>query len=591
VNRPRLIVAAALVASPLAVWLILSSTHDDDAVLTAIFVLVVSWSFIGAGVVALARTPGRFGALMCAIGLAVYLAALADANDTLAFTVGLVLGNLWIALLVHALLAFPTGRLPTRASVVIATAVYVVLTVGQVAVLLFDDLAGECRECPDHAVLIEANPDANAIAEAIVGISGAIVALAVALELARRWRSASGPLRLALAPVVITGGAAVVALGSVYAVFALAPGAGDGPTWLSLVLLTAFPYAFLAGLLRMRLAHAAVGRLVVELGEPAPDHVLRDSLSRALRDPTLAVVYWRPDTREFVDARGRPVALPGEGEPAEASVIEREGEPVAALIHDASLAHDPELIDAVAAAAGLALENERLQAALLARLEDLRASRARLVDAHDTERRRLERNLHDGAQQRLVALALELGLAQARVEDDPVRARDILAHARGELGTAIEELREIARGIHPALLTDRGLAAALEALATRTPVPVETELELGAERLPEAVEVAAYYVAAEALTNVVKYAGASHAVVRVSRDGEQAVIEIADDGPGGADPEGGTGLRGLADRVEALDGRLDVLSPLGGGTRVRATFPLAAPTRSAERAAPAARRR
>jgi signal transduction histidine kinase len=203
---------------------------------------------------------------------------------------------------------------------------------------------------------------------------------------------------------------------------------------------------------------------------------------------------------------------------------------------------------------------------------ELRASRARIVDAHATERRRLERNLHDGAQQRLVALALELGMAEARMDAEPTRAREMLTRARGELGTAIEELREIARGIHPALLTDRGLGAALEALAGRTPLPVATEVELDG-RPPEAVEAAAYYVAAEALTNVVRYAGASQAVMRVTHVADQAVIEIADDGRGGADPAGGTGLRGLPDRVEALDGRLDVLSPRGGGTRVRATFP------------------
>ena len=570
-TRPRLILAAALVASPLAAWLTLASEHDDNALRTTVSVLFVSWSYVGAGLVALARTPGGFGSLLCAAGLAVQLAALTDANGSIPFTVGLIVSSLWIGLLVHALLAFPAGRLPSRAAVAIATAAYAVVTVGQLIVLLFDDLAGECPDCPDNAVLVTADPDAAAALDAVVGTSGAIVALAVAVVLARRWRSASGPLRRALSPVVATGGASIVAIALVYAAYVLAPGAEDVPAWVALILLAAFPYAFLAGLLRARLARAAVGRLVVELGEAGPDRELRDSLSRALRDPGLSVAYWRPEAQGFVDGGGRPVALPENGERT-ASVIERGGEPVAALIHDASLEQDPELIEAVAAAAGLALDNERLQAALRARLEELRASRARIVDAHATERRRLERNLHDGAQQRLVALALELGMAESRMDAEPARAREMLTRARGELGVAIEELREIARGIHPALLTDRGLGAALEALASRTPLPVATELELDG-RLPHAVEAAAYYVAAEALTNVVRYAGASQVVVRVTHDADQAVIEIADDGRGGADPAGGTGLRGLADRVEALDGRLDVLSPRGGGTRVRATFP------------------
>jgi signal transduction histidine kinase len=372
--------------------------------------------------------------------------------------------------------------------------------------------------------------------------------------------------------VLWMGGAAIASIALLYASYVVSPEATEVPSWIAVVLLGAFPFAFLAGLLRMRLARAAVGQLVVELGDAPPEGELRDALSRALHDPGLNVAYWRPETHDFVDGGGHTIALPQSGEPRTASLIERDGEPVAALIHDASLAQDPELVEAVAAAAGLALENERLEAALRARLEDLRASRARIVEAQATERRRLERNLHDGAQQRLVAVALELGMAEARLDANP--ARDIVTQARTELSLAIEELRELARGIHPALLTDHGLGAALEALAGRAPLPVTVELELGQGRLPDAVEVAAYYVAAEALTNVVKYAGAREAVVRATRSAGWAVVEVVDDGSGGADASRGSGLRGLADRVEALDGRLDILSQRGGGTRVRAAFPL-----------------
>ena len=204
---------------------------------------------------------------------------------------------------------------------------------------------------------------------------------------------------------------------------------------------------------------------------------------------------------------------------------------------------------------------------------ELRSSRARLVEVAATERRRLERNLHDGAQQRLVSLSLFLRLAQGKVPTDPDGAVELLTQASDELSRALEELRELARGIHPAILTDRGLEPALQALVTRSPVPV-TVAEAPDERLPEAVEAAAYYVVAEALTNVAKYAQASAATVRVLRDDGYALVEVADDGVGGADPTTGSGLRGLADRVAALDGRLEVKSAAGAGTTIRAEIPV-----------------
>jgi PAS domain S-box-containing protein len=206
---------------------------------------------------------------------------------------------------------------------------------------------------------------------------------------------------------------------------------------------------------------------------------------------------------------------------------------------------------------------------------ELRASRSRIVEAADDARQRLERNLHDGAQQRLVSLSLALRLAQARLQDDPAGADQILSAAGEELTRALAELRELARGIHPAVLTDRGLPAALEALTSRAPLPVELSTSLD-ERLPGPVEAAAYYVVAEALTNVAKYAGATAVRVRAERNDSRVLVEVADDGVGGADPALGSGLRGLADRVEALDGRLDVESAAGAGTKVRAVIPVTA---------------
>jgi len=214
--------------------------------------------------------------------------------------------------------------------------------------------------------------------------------------------------------------------------------------------------------------------------------------------------------------------------------------------------------------------------ALRERVDDLRGSRQRILDAADAERRRIERDLHDGAQQRMVAVAVTLGLAESMLERDPASAAPLVAQAREEAQLAVKELRELARGIHPALLSERGLGAALEALAARAPVPVEIT-GVPMVPLPNAVEAAAYYVVAEALTNVAKYAHATEACVRLSLDPERLRIEISDDGIGGADPSSGTGLRGLCDRVEALDGEIDVYSPPGGGTTITVELPIERP--------------
>jgi signal transduction histidine kinase len=242
-------------------------------------------------------------------------------------------------------------------------------------------------------------------------------------------------------------------------------------------------------------------------------------------------------------------------------------------VHDPALDDEPELLDAVAAAAGIAVENHRLHAELRARLEELRGSRGRVVEAGQRERARLERDLHDGAQQRLVAVSLELTLLERRFASDPA-AGARLARARSQIGLSLEELRRIAHGLHPAVVTGHGLSVALESLAAAAPVPVRIDMAVD-ERLPERVEVAAYYLVSECLANIGRHAHASAAAIAVGRDGGQIVVEVTDDGCGGADTEAGTGLRGLADRVEAIGGRLRVWSPRGRGTRVRAELPCA----------------
>jgi signal transduction histidine kinase len=562
----------ALLAAAGSVAVIVASDRPWSPSTIALEVLV-GLTFVASGLVARVRRPeNRTGLLMILVGLSWFGGALQASNTSLPYTVGYAAGALIAAFLIHLVLAFPSGRLATQGERRVTAAMYAVALVLQPVWLLFDDLHGlKCDGCPRNALLIE-HVDPLAIGLGVVTLTAVLAVLAAVLAiLIRRWRAASPPTRRVLAPVYLTSG---VTFGVVAIRTALDPLTEDGVPaleWLSVLALLSVPLAFLAGLLRSRLARSAVATLVVELGETPEPGGLRDALARALGDPSLELAYWlREDS--FVDADGRAVWLPAEGSGRMATAVERSGLPVAVLIHDESLGDHPELVDGVVAAAGLALENERLQAQLRARLEELSASRARLVEAADTERRRLERNLHDGAQQRLVALSLSLSLAQRRRAGDTATC-ELLEQTRSELADALAELRELARGIHPAVLTERGLGPALDGLASRAHVPVDVR-ELPGERLPAGVEAAAYYLVAEALTNVAKYARASAASVRVCVEDSQLLVEVADDGVGGADASRGSGIRGLADRVEALDGRLDVDSPPGAGTRVLAAIPL-----------------
>ena len=311
--------------------------------------------------------------------------------------------------------------------------------------------------------------------------------------------------------------------------------------------------------------------LVTSLPAGAP---VRETLAQSLGDSTLSIAYWLADRQVFVDERGYSVPLPEPGSDRAWTAVDYDGRRVAAIIHDASLEASPELVQAAAAAASLALDNERLKADLRARVEELRASRVRLVEASNATRRQLERNLHDGAQQQLVAMAVELRLLRNRVGTEP-EVSELVDSIGAKLANALDELRELARGIHPGILTDRGLGPALEALAARAPLSIGCELDLP-RRPPASAEAVAYFVVAEALTNVLKYARADKATVRARYDGDDLVVEMQDDGVGGADESRGTGLQGLRDRVGALDGTIEVVSPPNAGTMVQARIPCGA---------------
>jgi signal transduction histidine kinase len=325
-------------------------------------------------------------------------------------------------------------------------------------------------------------------------------------------------------------------------------------------------------LLQRRLARGAVAGLVVELGgrETAPD--LREALGRALGDPSVELAYWFADGQRYVDGDGRPVNLSDLGADRATTMVENGGRPVATLIHDPALRENPELVDSVCAAAGLMLEKERLQADLRARLAELHDSRARLAAAAEAERYRIERDLHDGTQQRLVSISMSLGLLEAMLPADPAAAMPIAQQARRALGAALDELRELSQGILPGILTERGLPDALEELCSRAALPAKLQVAVD-HRLPAQVETAAYFVVSEALTNAAKHAQARQARVTARVKDGLLTVEVADDGVGGAVTGSGSGLRGMADRVEVLGGRFIVSSPEGGGTVVRAEVP------------------
>jgi signal transduction histidine kinase len=561
---------AAGVASGLTAIVVIAL--DDGFGVDALLGLFLGWSFIASGIAGWARRPENdLGALMVVVGIVWFVSALLKSwHASVPFTLGVWLGDVWLLPLAFLLAGFPTLRLEGRLDRIVVVALVVVMGPLEVLWLMCLSFATAISpEAPANALMVwDAAGAASAIdsVQRAIGISALLVLAGLLL---RRWRRASAPLRRALTPV-LAGAAALVMFTVAYTIDWFG-GTSATVVSLTLFMLTAVPLIFLAGLLRARLARSAVGELLVELREPAAPGRLRDSLAKALRDPTLELAYWVPEYETYVGVDGRPVTLATDGRMV--TLVERGGAHVAAIVHDESLRHEPELVGAVASAAGIALENERLQADLRARLSDLRASRARIVEAGDSARRKLERDLHDGAQQRLVSLSVVLRLVAGRLPEDAAEAT-LLATAREELNASLAELRQLARGIHPAVLSDHGLPVALESLAARVPVRVALDVAL-VERPPQPVEVAAYYLIAEGLTNVAKYADATSAAVHVARENGTVVVEVSDDGKGGADPRSGSGLRGLADRVEALDGRLRVWSPPGGGTRLRAELPCA----------------
>jgi signal transduction histidine kinase len=557
---------AAMAAAGGVVLLALGYEDLYQRPLRIVLVLWCTLPFVTAGAIAWRRRPdSRFGPLLVAAGFATPASTLQWAAQPLPHTVGQLFDLLLPALWLHVFLAYPGGRLTRWPERLLVVATYGTALGLQFVVLMLGGFDEENLLAVTHRPTVsEAVQNGQLLILAGLCAAGAVL-LWIRLHAHRpRPRRTAALLAFAFGVALVMVGALLVA-----GTFAL-----PGFEILRLVtfgLVGLAPFAFLAGLLDARLARSGVADLVVRLGNGPPEN-LQELIARALRDPSLVVAYWLPTRGSWVDGNGTPVELPGVGAPLVTTLIERAGEPVAALLHDPALRDEPELLDSVSAAAGIALENGRLQAELQARLQELHGSRARVIEAAQTERRRLERNLHDGAQQRLVALALELRLLERELPADQ-GVREQLARLRGEVTASLDELRDVAHGIHPAVVTGHGLAVALESIAERTPLPLELAVD-DLPRLPEPVEVTAYYVVCEGLANVGKHAGASRCIVDVRLVGETLVVAVTDDGAGGADPTRGSGLRGLADRVEALDGRLEVAPAPAGGTRLQAEIPV-----------------
>ena len=563
--------------SALAVWLTITTDQDHDLAIDLVASLTIGWSFAATGLFAWWRRPANVvGPLMFLTGFFFFFNVYTLSNWVPLFVVGFMLANVSYGFLIHLLLAFPDGRLETRLERTVVAGGYLVVTVMQFfAAFLIDPAQNGCDGCPDNPLLVANSQDPYGVYDAIQSLLAVAILTGLVIALVRRWRTWPRTRRMQFAPVLWAGGLSLTLISFQVAWDTLG---GSDPVrqavfLISLIPFAFIPFAFLIGLLRSRISRAeAVGGLVAGLSESGEGPGLRDALAEALSDRSVELAYWVPEADGYVNADGARVTLPGAGDDRRWAEVTHDGRRVGAIVHGGKLDDAEDLVHTIASAAGLRMENERLDAELRARLSELRASRARIVEAGYQERRRVERDLHDGAQQRLMALTLNLRFARSKLDEDPAEAGKLLDEAAAELEQATAELRELARGIHPGLLTDRGLVPALEALASRAPVPVELSAEV--ERRPApGVEAAAYFLVSEALANVAKHAGADEATVRVSNQNGSLLIEVTDDGRGGADPDG-SGLRGLADRVSALDGEFSVLEAGSGGTVVRASIPL-----------------
>ena len=523
--------------------------------------LALCWGFVAASLVALQRARWRRPRLLLALaGIALLVGDLQWSSASGLWTIGVALEWVWLAVIVQLVLTFPDGRPWSPAAQATIVGGYLAGALGGLASML---VATDPRDVLSVIASQSAN-DTIGRARAWLGFA---VVLSMLVLIGWRLLSLRGAARRAQAPLLLGAALALPLIAVTLAQQTLTSQdnstAGDT---VARALMGLIPLGFLAGIGWARLRRTQATDLVVELrSTDAP--TMRDRLARALGDPSLEVAYRLGDGR-YIDEFGKPTIVPDR--PGRAvTLLTASDEVVAALVHDPALLDEPALVESVRTTAGLVLENERLAAEVRAQLAQVRASRARLLIATDEERRRIERDLHDGAQQRLVALCVALGLAAGRTEGP---AQQALLRAQDELDEAISELRQLARGIHPTLLREEGLDAAIDGVVRRAPLPVRVEGSVQLRLAPE-VELAAYFVVCEALTNVVKHANATAATVRLQHTRAVLSLSVTDNGRGDARAAIGGGLAGLRDRVEALDGTLLAENDPDGGTTIRAEIP------------------
>ena len=555
-----------LIALAVLAWIAVATMAGSYPKVVASLGILVGASFLAAGLIAWRSRPrNRTGLLMVIVGLVWLPQRLQD--NALPFdlqVVMLALGGVWAASLAHLMLAFPTGRLGNPASrVVVALAYAYALALGISNCVL--DVIRSQGVLGDEPALVRVVLE-NQIA-VIAGFGVAVIALLIG----RWWRTTPAQRRSAM-PVLVASTVAVM-------LFVISKPAEDANVYedavhIALLLaVAAVPLAYLAILLQRRFHRAGVADLVVQLSGSTMLDSLQGALSTALKDETLQVGYWLPEQERYVDADGKPIPLlPGPNRVM--TKVDRNGGSVAVLVHDPSLRDEPELVEAACAAAALALDNERLTADLRARLRQLAASRTKVLRAAESERRRLERDLHDGVQQRLLSVAMTLGLAESTMATDAALGRPLVGEAKDAVLAALDDLRAVCQGVHPPILTERGLVGAVQELTATASVPVASTLDVSGPLRPE-LESTAYYVLAESLANITKHARADSASVSVTSSGRTLTIAVSDDGVGGADAANGTGLAGMAGRVEAIGGALRVTSVVGQGTEIVAELPCA----------------
>lgn len=523
---------------------------------------VIGVVYLTAGLVAWRRRPGnRMGFLLVAGGLIYQVTSLANAQVPALIALGQLVATVPLALIVHLLLAFPSGRLRGRAAVTVVLIGYLICTVVQWPRDMF-----VVQEPPYNALFVADRPDLVLLASRVQSIIGVAVMVATAYILLRRLHAATGAQRKVLIPLGSYGIVAVLML-PVGGTLLRALGVEVVTTVLiQMVILAGVPVAFALSVLRGGFARTGeLEDLAAWLGSGAPDRPrLAGAVGQALGDPTVTVGY-PLDDGSLVNAAGEPVAvLPGERGQVD---IDLAGRRVATISYDADLITDAEHVAQAGRLIAIQLDRERLTAELLAGREELQRSRLRIVEEADHERRRIAQDLHDGIQAQLVVLSLVAGRLAADDESAAAQLRGRADDLRRELDRTAADLRRLVHGLMPAILMERGLYTAARSFVDALPVRTELHLAGSDEGLLDVVETTGYYVLAEALTNAVKYAKAANVRVTLERTRDWLRVEVVDDGIGGALPEHG-GLRGLRDRVRVLGGRLVVESPAGAGTRV-----------------------